>query len=127
MTDAAARRRYRRFRKWMLRGHPGNIKWRVKRAIVRGANHGLYVTSTTGGRHAPNSYHYQGRAVDMGGSWDNMARFQRSELKRFRRWRRIKELIGPDNKAIVLRGRETDLVEGTPLEQAHDNHVHWAS
>lgn len=121
------RRQYVRFQKWMLNGHPGNITWRVKRAIVRGVNHGLYVTSTTGGRHAPGSYHYKGRAVDMGGSWDNMARFQWSELRRFRRWRKIVELIGPDNEPIVLRGRETDLVEGTPLEQQHDTHVHWAA
>lgn len=35
---------------------------------------GLQVTSTTGGTHAPGSYHYQGLAEDLGGSEDAMAR-----------------------------------------------------
>lgn len=38
---------------------------------------GLRITSTTGGHHAPNSYHYVGRAVDVAGSPANMARFYR--------------------------------------------------
>jgi peptidoglycan hydrolase-like protein with peptidoglycan-binding domain len=29
---------------------------------------GLTITSTTGGRHTPGSYHYQGRAIDVAGS-----------------------------------------------------------
>ncbi len=36
---------------------------------------GLTITSTTGGRHAPGSYHYQGRAFDVAGSPSQMARF----------------------------------------------------
>lgn len=119
-------KKYRRFRPWMLNGHPGNVSWRVKRAIVRGVNAGLTVTSTTGGNHAPGSYHYRGRAVDMAGPWAAMVRFQYRELSRFRRWRKHVEIIGPDNHAIVLRGGETDLVEGSPLETNHDTHVHWA-
>jgi hypothetical protein len=35
---------------------------------------GLQVTSTTGGTHAPGSYHYLGLAEDLGGSEDAMAR-----------------------------------------------------
>lgn len=120
------RRRF-RFHFWMLNGHPGNVRWRVKRAIVRGVNRGLYVTSTTDGTHAPGSYHYSGRAVDMGANTRaKMVSHQLAELKRFRRWHRHKEIIGPDNRAIVLRGAETDLAEGTSLEQMHDNHVHVA-
>ena len=117
----------------MLSGHPGNISWRMKRVVVRGVNHGLKVTSTTGGVHAPGSYHYRGRAVDFGHQRPGTAEarrelvaFQKSELSRYRRWRQHKEIIGPDNGAIVLRGYETDLSEGTALEQAHDNHVHIA-
>lgn len=34
---------------------------------------GLTVTSTTGGTHAPGSYHYKGEAVDLGGSPGQMA------------------------------------------------------
>lgn len=38
---------------------------------------GLTVTSTTGGVHAPGSYHYQGRAVDVAGPASVMARYYR--------------------------------------------------
>ena len=38
---------------------------------------GLTITSTTGGRHAPNSYHYSGRAIDVAGSASKMAQFYR--------------------------------------------------
>jgi hypothetical protein len=38
---------------------------------------GLRITSTTGGRHAPGSYHYQGRAFDAAGSASQMSRFYR--------------------------------------------------
>jgi hypothetical protein len=35
---------------------------------------GLVITSTTGGQHAPGSYHYQGLAADLGGSSSAMTR-----------------------------------------------------
>lgn len=38
---------------------------------------GLRITSTTGGRHAPRSYHYQGRAFDAAGSPSAMRQFYR--------------------------------------------------
>jgi len=38
---------------------------------------GLTVTSYKGGKHAPNSYHYSGRAIDVAGSPAAMARFYR--------------------------------------------------
>lgn len=114
-----------------------------KRGIVRGYARGLVPTSTTAGSHAPGSFHLQrndqdeGEAVDLGliethigteYGRDKMVNHQRAELHRFRAGHepRMVELIGPDNAAIVLRGRETDLVEGTALETAHDNHVHEA-
>lgn len=115
-------------------GRPKNVTWKVRRIISRGNRAGLVVTSTTGGKHATFSYHRpvfglrrnRGRAVDMAGTRAQMVAFQRSELRRFRRFRQHKEIIGPDNRAIVLRQQETDLVEGTSLEQAHDTHVHIA-
>ena len=112
-----------------------------RKAICRAYAAGLVPTSTlrTG---SGGSYHNQrdangdGRGVDFGlrrqlvGTQRGLARmikFQRQE-----HWRRRAgkidpiELIGPDNRLIVLRGRETDLAEGTGLEQQHDNHVHEA-
>jgi hypothetical protein len=38
---------------------------------------GLTITSTTGGRHAKHSYHYQGRAFDAAGSRSAMGQFYR--------------------------------------------------
>lgn len=38
---------------------------------------GLRITSTTGGRHAPGSYHYSGRAFDAAGSHSQMSQFYR--------------------------------------------------
>lgn len=36
---------------------------------------GLTITSTTGGQHAPGSYHYSGRAIDVAGSPAAMAKY----------------------------------------------------
>jgi peptidoglycan hydrolase-like protein with peptidoglycan-binding domain len=38
---------------------------------------GLTITSTTGGRHTPGSYHYQGRAIDVAGSPSQMSAYYR--------------------------------------------------
>jgi len=42
---------------------------------------GLRITSTTGGRHVPGSYHYKGRAIDVAGSPSAMAAFYREMAK----------------------------------------------
>ncbi|MFY2557479.1 peptidoglycan-binding domain-containing protein [Corallococcus terminator] len=36
---------------------------------------GLTITSTTGGKHTPGSYHYKGRAIDVAGSPAKMAEY----------------------------------------------------
>lgn len=127
-----ALRQYRRFRPSMLNGNPGNISRACKRFVVRGVNAGLVVTSTTGGKHAPTSYHYSGRAVDLGlpprligtdVGRRRLVRFQRREAKRLGRYR---ELFGPDNGANVKNQVRFWLREGAPLETLHDNHVHGA-
>ena len=46
-------------------------------AMGRARELGLRITSTTGGRHAPRSYHYQGRAFDAAGSASAMRQFYR--------------------------------------------------
>lgn len=42
---------------------------------------GLYITSTTGGKHTPGSFHYRGRAFDAAGTPKNMANFFWAMLK----------------------------------------------
>ena len=42
---------------------------------------GLTITSTTGGRHAPGSYHYRGRAIDVGGPASGLRQFYRDMAK----------------------------------------------
>lgn len=56
-----------------LGGLSAKVAWAAK--VARSM--GLTVTSTTGGTHAPGSYHYSGRAVDVAGSPSAMARFYR--------------------------------------------------
>lgn len=114
------------FRPWMLNGRPGNVNRRVKRTIRRAVNAGLYVTSTTGGRHASTSYHYTGNAVDVSGPWHKMVAFQRAEHRRGLGRSGYLELFGPDNFAGLKNGRRITLGEGSWLEQLHDSHVHIA-
>lgn len=117
----------------MLNGHAGNINLATRKFIMRGVALDLVCTSTTGGQHAPSSYHYKGAAADMGlpsslvGSakgQERMLRFQRQEAGHADRYL---ELFGPDNKACVKNGRVITLAEGSPLENLHDNHVHGAA
>ena len=106
---------------------------RVRRFITRGFAVGLVPTSTF----RPGdfgSYHAQRRAADMGlrreliGTARGLRRLRRFQAAEFRRRGRTRpiELIGPDNRRTILRGRVAPLTEGTPLEQQHDNHVHGA-
>jgi hypothetical protein len=134
--------RYRRFRKHMLNGHPGNVSRAVKRAIVRGVNAGLVVTSTTDGVHSPTSLHSpsgplrRGRAVDLGlrpsevGTIEGRRKLRAHQRSEFRRFRsnptRFRELIGPVNDRVVLRARHAPLPEGSGLEDQHDDHLHVA-
>jgi lysozyme len=116
-----------RYKPELLNGHPGNINRACKRLIVRATNAGLIVTSTTDGQHAPTSYHPRGMAVDFGtgdGGLGNKAQFQRWCA---RRPEYFLECFGPDNGANVKNGRVISISEGTPLEQAHDSHVHCAA
>lgn len=113
-----------------------------KKAICRAYVVGLVPTATTGGEHAPGSWHYrknsmgEGCAVDFGNrkslvgtskGFNRLVTFQRKEF-----WRRRKnkirpvELIGPINHLVVLKGSQTTLAEGSALETQHDNHVHEA-
>jgi hypothetical protein len=55
----------------------GGFSPQLNAAMSHARELGLRVTSTTGGRHAPRSYHYQGRAADVAGSPSAMRQFYR--------------------------------------------------
>jgi hypothetical protein len=56
----------------MMGGALGMMSGGLGAASSLAQNMGLVITSTTGGKHAPGSYHYAGRAVDVGGSPSSM-------------------------------------------------------
>jgi GH25 family lysozyme M1 (1,4-beta-N-acetylmuramidase) len=111
---------------------PTNTK--LREIIMKGYVRGLVPTATTNGNHAPGSYHYQGRAVDLGvrkeaiGTAWAQRRLIGMQRREFKRWKPLgyMELLGPDNAACVLGGQAAQLAEGTALEEAHDNHFHGA-
>lgn len=116
--------------KRFLGGFP-DVSSRLYPYIMEAVARGLVVTSTTGGRHAPGSLHYTGRAVDIGvrpglvGSLlaqQRLVRFQRHLHTEHGRY--LAELFGPSNRANRKWGKAIVLAEGTGLEQLHDNHVH---
>lgn len=83
-------------------------------AMSRARQLGLRITSTTGGRHAPGSYHYRGRAFDAAGSHRQMSQFYR-EMARTN----PTELFY-DPSGGIKHGRNIGAIGG------HDDHVHIA-
>lgn len=62
---------------------PKGASGSLRAAMALAQRMGLQITSTTGGGHAPNSWHYQGRAFDAAGPANRMAAFFRAALKRY--------------------------------------------
>jgi hypothetical protein len=83
-------------------------------AMGRARELGLRITSTTGGRHAPRSYHYQGRAFDAAGSHSQMSQFYR-EMARTNPTELFYDPMGG-----IKHGRNIGPIGG------HGNHVHIA-
>lgn len=116
----------------MLNGHP-DVNHATRLFIMRAVAAGLEVTATQDGQHASISYHYSGRAADVGGRtrrlgllrMRKMRRFQRREFHSSNR-RRYLELFGPSNSHCVKNGTAMTLAEHSALEDLHDNHVHGA-
>lgn len=75
---------------------------------------GLTVTSTTGGAHAPGSYHYSGRAIDVAGPPSVMARYYR-----FMAQKNPTELFY-DPLGGIKNGQQIGAIGG------HSDHVHVA-
>jgi hypothetical protein len=113
-------------------GVNGDVNRHVKRFFTRAFAAGLVPTS--GRRNDPRSHHRNGNAGDVGlrreliGTAEGAARLRHFHAAEYARRARTKpvELIGPINDMQVLRGVDAELSEGTPLEDEHDNHVHFA-
>lgn len=142
-----------RLRQWDTRycAHYGvspNVNRGCRRAIMRAYAAGLVPTSTKRlPVSATSSYHRRrnprglGMAVDLGvrrelvGTAEATRRLTAFQAAEHRRQRAaagtiggedLVELIGPDDRLVVLRDRETDLAHGSPLEVDHRDHVHEA-
>lgn len=124
-------------------GVSANVNAACRRFITRGYAALLIPTSTlrtplnTGSYHSARNRNGQGMAVDLGvvpkivGTARHQRRMQRFQWAEYAAWDKgqrpkLIELIGPLNSLAVLKGRNVELVEGSPLETQHDNHVHGA-
>jgi len=59
----------------LLASVSGGFGPQLTAAMRRARQLGLHITSTTGGAHVRNSYHYRGRAIDFAGSRTGMREF----------------------------------------------------
>lgn len=88
---------------------------------------GLTITSTTGGKHAAHSYHYQQRAVDLGGPPSKMAAAANYALQHPGQFTEM-FYTGPGHPDFFISGGKvmplSQLDKGLYAE--HTNHVHWA-
>ncbi|MBI5542718.1 MAG: peptidoglycan-binding protein [Deltaproteobacteria bacterium] len=92
----------------------GSNHEKLMSALRTAESMGLRVTSYMGGRHAPNSYHYSGRAIDVAGSREAMSRFYRTMAQS-----NPTELFY-DPMGGIKRGRSVGALGG------HRDHVHIA-
>ena len=87
---------------------------RLSDAMDRAQELGLRITSTTGGRHTPGSYHYRGRAFDAAGSHRAMSQFYREMA------RTSPTELFYDPSGGIKHGRSIGAIGG------HRDHVHIA-
>jgi len=92
----------------------GGFGAQLNSAMHRARELGLRITATTNGRHAPHSYHYQGRAVDVAGSPSAMREFYR-EMSHTHPTELFYDPMGG-----IKHGRQIGAIGG------HGNHVHVA-
>jgi len=92
----------------------GGFGMQLNSAMYRARELGLRITSTTGGRHARHSYHYQGRAFDASGSAGAMRQFFR-EMSRTHPTELFYDPMGG-----IKHGRHVGAIGG------HRSHVHVA-
>ncbi|HUS32054.1 MAG TPA: hypothetical protein VMZ53_26320 [Kofleriaceae bacterium] len=92
----------------------GGYGAQLNSAMHRARELGLRITSTTGGRHAPHSYHYSGRAADVAGPASAMRQFYR-EMSRTHPTELFYDPMGG-----IKHGRQIGPIGG------HRTHVHVA-
>ena len=92
----------------------GGFGAQLTTAMHRAEELGLRITSTTGGKHAPHSYHYLGRAADVAGAPSAMRQFYR-EMSRTNPTELFYDPMGG-----MKHGRNIGAIGG------HANHVHVA-
>lgn len=90
--------------------------WNAIRKII--ADTGNVITSTTGGKHAPNSWHYKGRAWDFAGG--NMLAAAKTIAAEF--GDRLLELFFTPLGFSIKNGQKTGLIAA----EGHNDHVHVA-
>jgi hypothetical protein len=86
---------------------------------------GLSITSTTGGQHAPGSFHYQGLAADLGGSSGAMNRAA-AWLLSSGAYRSLLEGIHNPNLSVKNGQRVPPSFWGGAVWGQHANHIHIA-
>ena len=92
----------------------GGFGAQLSSAMGRAGELGLRITATTNGKHAPHSYHYLGRAVDVAGSPTAMRQFYR-EMSHTHPTELFYDPMGG-----IKNGRQIGAIGG------HGNHVHVA-
>jgi peptidoglycan hydrolase-like protein with peptidoglycan-binding domain len=92
-------------------------------ALVR--RYSLTITSTTGGSHAPGSYHYRGMAIDIGGGYGAM-NAAASYLITSGRYRGLIEGIHNPNLSVSNGRRVSPSFWGPATWGQHANHLHLA-
>ena len=97
----------------------GGTRGSLQAAMRLSRSSGLTITSTTGGRHAPNSWHYKGRAFDAAGTPAQMRAYAIATAKRWSR--SILELFHDPLGWYVKNGRRVSGSIG-----GHGRHVHTA-
>ncbi|MDQ8046838.1 MAG: transglycosylase SLT domain-containing protein, partial [Patulibacter sp.] len=85
---------------------------------------GLSVTSTTGGTHAKNSLHYQGRAVDLAGSRMKEAAYWIGAAKS--RYGQLAEGIHQPGLSVKNGSKVPTSFWGSTVWDQHKNHLHLA-
>ncbi len=97
---------------------------RTVAAIVLARFPGLTITSTTGGNHAEHSFHYLGRAVDIGGSQGEMDRAAQW-INRYL-WKTLEEGIHNPGLSVKSKKRVSSSFWGSETWAGHHDHIHLA-